>query len=407
MPYGSALGVSAPTVSVTVGPTYATQVNAYLAALKTIVEAKVTPSGFNMTSDLSFLGGATFYSATDLLTTSYEVQTSALSASTYPAALYFAGAGGDLYVNDSSGNQVQITASGILNVSSSGGITGSGYGSGGVAINWSSGNVAYRMFSGTGTYADVVCDDLLLNDGDTNFISVVSPALAADYTITLPAAVPASSSVMVMSSAGTVSASPSGNLATSGTVATGALTVTGAATVSTTLGVTGLITATAGLTAAANQHITTSGTSEYKHGSRLRYFTGLGFRENIVGSNAVLDTSVGSIQNASGTAQTYTCPINQLIAGDRITSLIFYVFGGASGGTRTARVVRCTLDSNTKATIASGTSTTNGSDDTITLSSINYTLNSPDAIEAYWLEYTTTATAGDGLYGVRMVFDHP
>lgn len=402
MAYGGALGYTVPTVSVTVGPDYATDVNAFLNALKAVVEAKVTPGGIDINADLSFLSGSTYYRVKDLLGASFRNQTAALNATTYPRTAYFTGSDNDFYVNDGAGRQVRLTSAGAVNATTTGGITGSGYGSSSVEVAWDSGNQAYLLRSGAGanSYASAWLNDVLLNDGSGNFLTLAAPAMAADYTVTFPTAKPASTSVVQMDLNGTLTAAPNGNVATTGTLASGALTVTGAAAVS------GLITATAGLTAAANQNVTISGTGDYKHGAFTKYYTGLAFREQITGSNRVFDTSVGSQVNSAGTAQTYTCPLD-LRSGDRITSLIFYVVGGASAGTRTARVVRCTLGSNTKNTIQSGTSTANGVDDMITFSAFTYTLNSPDADEAYWLEYTTTATAGDGLYGVRFTYDHP
>src|SRR5262245_27351826 len=54
---------------------------------------------------------------------------------------------------------------------------------------------------------------------------------------------------------------------TGNTTVGGTLGITGNTTVGGTLGVTGLITATAGLTAGSNQHVTVSGTGQFKHGT--------------------------------------------------------------------------------------------------------------------------------------------
>ena len=55
--------------------------------------APVTPSGLQITSDLTFLGHRAF----DLFSTAYFAQPSAINTSTYPMNLYAVGANGELY----------------------------------------------------------------------------------------------------------------------------------------------------------------------------------------------------------------------------------------------------------------------------------------------------------------------
>ncbi len=248
MPYGSAHTSTIPTVSSTVGPTYATYINAAIAELRATVDARVTPSGMSMSADLSFLVSGTYSGVTDLFRANFQDKVAAISAATYPNALYVVG--GELYYNDADGNQVQVTSGGALNAAAAtGGITGAGYGTGGVEVNWAVGDTAYKLKSGASTYAHAWLRNVYLNDGDTNFIRLIAPAIAADYSVTFPTAVPGSTQLLQMSSAGVLSASN---------------TVANAATFS------GLITASAGLTAAANQSITISGTARYKFADYIR-----------------------------------------------------------------------------------------------------------------------------------------
>lgn len=405
MSYGSALGVTAPTVSVTAGPTYATQVNAYLEALRAVVEAKVTPGGISISSDLSFLASGTFHSAVDLLTAAFEVQdVGDILPGAHPVALFAGGTNGDLYFNDAAGNQIQVTSAGGLNAATTGGITGTGYGSSGVAVNWSAGNVAYRFFSGASTYADVVCDDLLLNDGDTNFISIVSPALAADYTLTLPAAVPATSNtVLAMSTAGVVTATATPTVTS--------LTTTGAATVGTTLGVTGLITATAGLTAAANQHVTVSGTGRYKHGQMVRVISCLnGFVQNI--STGVRDgnqlfvnpMTTGEVQITSLDAR-FFWPL-AFDVGERIISIRLIFRGGdASTKTLTFHKAVCALN---LVTVGTETATSNATASTLTdviltCASSGFTVAPDTHVYASF----TPGSVADFVSHIEVTFDRP
>ena len=96
-----------PTVSVTLGPTYATQVNSAF----DLVDAhdhtsgkgtRIPTAGLNINTDLTFGG----YSATTLKTTSYQSQGGALGVGTTNAVY---SVGGDLYWNNGAGTAVKIT----------------------------------------------------------------------------------------------------------------------------------------------------------------------------------------------------------------------------------------------------------------------------------------------------------
>jgi hypothetical protein len=390
VPYGSALGVTAPTVSVTAGPTYATQVNAFLAALQTVVEAKVTPSGMDMNADLSMLSSGTYSRLKDALGVSFN-NGSLLSATTYPTTLYFSG--GELYANDASSNQVKITNGGAVNVSASGGITGSGYGSSSVEVNWDSGNVAYRMRSGSGanSFADVVCDDVLLNDGSGNYLTIAAPAMAADYTATLPNAVPASNNTLL-------TMATTGAITNTGTPTLTSITTTGAGSIGTTLGVTGLITATAGLTAAANQHVTVSGTGRFKHGAMELVIPGCAFHPLDEAIN--FDYSeAGSITNSSADGTIFVCPLHFPV-GTRVTSAVWTVYHDIlDANTRTYKI-RYRLLSGGDGDVDSDTSTTTG--DTTVTNATGFTAATGTQYLLHW-----TARASDAIVGVVISYDFP
>lgn len=203
MAYGSEHTAPIPTVGVTEGEEFATLVNAALAEMRTTLNAKVTPAGIDMNADLSMRSGSTYYGVKDLHRLSLQQQATNLAAATYPAALY-ASAAGDLYFNDASGNQIALTSGGTI-AGSVGSITGSGYGTSGVELNWDSGASDYHFYSAAATYADINIGALQLSDGSANQIRVEAPSIAADYTLTLPTAVPASTSLVQMSSGGALS----------------------------------------------------------------------------------------------------------------------------------------------------------------------------------------------------------
>lgn len=106
----------------------------------------------------------------------------------------------------------------------------------------------------------------------------------------------------------------------------GVLTQTGggATALSGTLGVTGLITANAGVTAGANQHVTVSGTGQYKHAGQILSFTGVSF---VAGAGTVGYTTDGGISSTSACVLLASIPLK---VGDRITS-ITVTFDSATG----------------------------------------------------------------------------
>lgn len=234
MAYGSTHTATIPTVSSTVGPTYASQVNAALAEIHATLDVKVTPAGMDMNANLSFLSGGSYYALTNVERMNLQNKGAAINATTYPVALY--AVSGDLYFNDNSGRQVRVTNGGALNIAATGGITGAGYGSGGVEVNWAVADLAYKLKSGAATYASAWMNDLYLNDGDTNFVRITAQAMAADYALTLPAALPGSTSLLTLSSAGAIAASrdPSVDTVTTtgNTTVGGSLAVAGATTYS-------------------------------------------------------------------------------------------------------------------------------------------------------------------------------
>lgn len=170
-----------------------------LSALVTIAETKVTPSEIDMDATLDFnsqAGENVKY---------FEFVTQGSDPST-AETLYTKndGATDELYFKNGSGSVVQITNGGALNVAATGSVTGAGYGSGGVAVNWNSAGGNYQMKSGSGAddYADVTCDDLQLRDGSSHAVTLTAQSMAADYTVTFPAAVPGSEQFVTMDNSG-------------------------------------------------------------------------------------------------------------------------------------------------------------------------------------------------------------
>lgn len=393
---GQPITLTIPAVG-TPGTAYAAQINAALTALEVELERKVVPADMSINADLSFLSGVLNSSATDLKRLGLSLQNEAvLTAASFPMSLFAAGGDGELYFNDNSGRQIQITTNGTVNVSTSGGINSSAgtYGTSGVEIRWDSGDLEYEMRTGSGLndYASVRINDVYLSDASSNFVRLTAQAMAADYVVTLPAAVPASTSVVLMDSVGTLS--------TTRAVAVDTIATTN------TITSTGLITAAAGVTAAANQHITISGTGRFKHGSLVRScapFPAVFLGNGGSGGAAQGVTIFEWIATAAG--DTVYVPIHGLDIGERITAIKFigndagagtfwrgnlHVFNEALG---TSAVVGGNADSGTAAT-GRVTATVTGLASTIAADSKHY---------VKW----TSGAANDSFSGFEVTYDRP
>lgn len=206
---------------------------------------KVPSAGININADLTFAG----YSLTNLRAAVYTAQASfATAKATYVI-------GDDLYYRDGSSNQIRLTASGGINIATTGGFTGD-YIASGAAAYYDDANETYRFLKAApapNDWSRVACGGLDLYEYGSGILTRVrlsSPAaLAASYEVTFPAALPADTSLFQITSAGVVTFSN---------------TVVKAVTMSE------LTTFSAGATAAANQHFTVSGTGRFKHGTLTR-----------------------------------------------------------------------------------------------------------------------------------------
>jgi hypothetical protein len=187
-----------PTVASTSGPTWASDLNSCL----TIIDqhdhtagsgARITPSGMNIISDLPFNG----YSATMLLKTAFSSQTGALTGTNFLSVV-----SGNLYFNDSSGNQIPIT--------SGGGVAGSpgsiGSLSSPASATYVAGSKLFQWRADSGKAAAM--DNGAVTIRETNVasakgVTLASPtSLAADYQLTFPTALPATTRAVISDATG-------------------------------------------------------------------------------------------------------------------------------------------------------------------------------------------------------------
>lgn len=203
-----------PTVGVDEGPDYADNINACLTLLDIHTHSAgsgvaITPSGLNINATLTFANNA----LTNAQYLGMFLQTS--NPSTL-GALYYKGV--DLYFNDGSGNHIQMTTSG--GVAGTPGAIGSLVSP--AAATYSLGSTKFVWTADTNKYAAMDSGELFIretNVASPNYVNVKSPSsLAANYTLTLPTALPGSTQYLACSSAGalsTVSADAIGQAMTS------------------------------------------------------------------------------------------------------------------------------------------------------------------------------------------------
>jgi hypothetical protein len=152
----------------------------------------------SITSDLSFIGN----NATNLRSIRFAPG-STLSGGSDVGCVYVSGA--DLYYTDTSNNVVRITQGGSVT-----GATGSitNLVSPASAV-YSSGSETITFQSNTNAAANLDAGSITIRDTATNAkgITLKSPlSLAADYSVTLPGALPVSTSFVALDSSGNVSA---------------------------------------------------------------------------------------------------------------------------------------------------------------------------------------------------------
>lgn len=165
------MNLSLPDVSVTIGPDWATQLNAALSSVDSHDHTsgngnRITQAGINITDSFELNAEA--------LTETGRVSYSNLTALITTAVSSYV-KDGDLYFNDASGNQIRITAGGSLDVSSVGGITGD-----------------YASTSASAFYTDAVLKYFfqdsnaaraLVDMATSRLVTTYSSAQTLDYTV--------------------------------------------------------------------------------------------------------------------------------------------------------------------------------------------------------------------------------
>jgi hypothetical protein len=207
------MNLTLPTVSETPGPEYATQNNEAFEQVDshdhTSGQGVPIPSaGINIDDDLPM----NVNDLTEVRSVRFDNQPSALGAATDIGCIY--SAGGNLYFNDVSGTQIQITAGGALNAASIGGIGGD-YSTSSASVYYLSIDETFYFTSDTNTPATINGGSYIFREPvvSSNSITVKSPtSLAASYNVTWPTALPGSSKVVSITSAGALGTGVAGTV---------------------------------------------------------------------------------------------------------------------------------------------------------------------------------------------------
>lgn len=194
------MGLPIPIPGTTPGPAWANDVSACLLVLDshdhtTGSGVPITPSAININADLDFKG----FNATNINGVVFKSL-----ASSPGSAGTICEVGVDLYYVDGNGNPIRITQDGSVS-GSSGTITG--LPSGTASASYSSSSQTFIFQSATNVAANLDVRSIILRNSSANSkgLTLSPPALAADYTITLPT-LPASQSIVTIDQTGAMSA---------------------------------------------------------------------------------------------------------------------------------------------------------------------------------------------------------
>lgn len=206
------MGLQIPVPGVDPGPDYAANVSGALTVVDqhnhTSGSGVLIPSaGLNINADIPFNSN----NGTLFRSVRFAVQSAPLSLASDLACLYASGV--DLYYNDLNGNQIRITQSGTV-AGSAGTITG--LPSGTASASYGGGTFVFQ--SATNTAANIDGGSYVLRNATANSRGLtLSPpsAMAANYTIVLPA---------LSGSTGFITIDTSGNMGSSVPIAQGIVT---------------------------------------------------------------------------------------------------------------------------------------------------------------------------------------
>lgn len=198
-----------PVVSSTVGPEWASLLNAAL----TLVDAhdhtedkgaRITPAAININANLEFNDKDAY----ELRSARFNNQDAPLATINDVRSLYVSGS--NLYYNNGTGTAVQITSGAGLNAASLGGIGGD-YATSSASVSYSNSNKTFSFTQTANTSAHLDVGNVVIRQATASAhgITVKSPnSLSAAYNFILPTGLPGSglTKILTLDSAGQVGA---------------------------------------------------------------------------------------------------------------------------------------------------------------------------------------------------------
>lgn len=204
------MNLTLPVVSQTPGPEWASTINSDLSLIDahdhtSTKGARIPSAALNINANINWSS----YSPLQVGYVDFSTQTVALTGQ--PQKVYVVG--GDLYYSNGAGTPVQIT-NGNSVAGSTGTITG--LPSGTASASYIAGTSTFAFASATNTPAKMDVGPTTLRKNTANSVGITiqpSGSIASSWTLTLPAAPPASQSLLTIASNGTVSnATPNSTL---------------------------------------------------------------------------------------------------------------------------------------------------------------------------------------------------
>ena len=436
---GSSLGLTLPTDGAS-DDVWGAMLNVCLQALIDAAETGVaSASGLTITGDLPYNG----YSATAVGAVQF-----ASKANAFATANYLYERDGELYWNNSSGQQLKMTAAGAINASGITGSIGGDYGAGPESVTYNVANHRYDFTYDSAKYAALRAGSLILmsvTSAQTCTVSVPA-SLASAVNIVLPtaAAIAATGLVLSTSSGGDTStlsttmapsitsltasgAVTAASAAISGAATTGSLTNAGSASVGANLTVTGFVSsatlsvsataaiATAAITTGAITTLT-AGTATVTGAASAASVTTAEAQARHADCTVLVPASDGQSASAlfgttmwaggAGLGSTVCFPI-KLPLGSRLKSVTGYVHTGAD--TMAFKVFKYdpTAAGTTPTPTQLGSTQTSAGDSATHSPSVTGLTDTADATEAFYAEVTfgASSTTGQTCRGVSYTYD--
>lgn len=331
-------------------------------------------AGLRANADWPFTYAAAYYAITSLKAIDFQPQAPA-SVASYSSALFANSSdSNNLYYRNSGGANVRITNGGSLDLSSTGGIVGD-YAAVGAAVTYNDADDVYtfREAAGLGTaWSTIGCESLDLHEGGaftgTNRVRLSSPAaLAANYALTFPAALPGAKAIVQASAAGALTFENTGVEA---------------------------------ITMASNANVTLSGTGDLKHGDRVLVVSAY---QGVVSNSAntpIYGVTPASVSYIGGNAFHFALP---LTTGDRIKSVSISRIGDGAADITSMQVFTTSaagVDTSIGSTSEANPSAAWG---TLTLDVTDTTLASGESVSLVVVTNATALLLGN----VRVTYDRP